>query len=186
MAAQRRDQQAGGWAFGVVAGLCVVLLAGTGAWAQGQDRQVGHTLPRRAEPWLSVTVQQDQLSVDARGADVGELLAQIGQQAHIRMRVTPSARRPISAQWAGIALDEGLRRLCRLAALSHAILYARGPGGKVVITEVRVFGEQLGGAASPAQDPLEAGARQDDPATSASSDPSPGHYIHRVLPDASG
>jgi hypothetical protein len=186
MAANRRYQQEGCWAFGVVTGLFVILLSWTGAWSQGQDLQAGHTPPRRAEKWLSVTVQQEQLSVDARGADMAELLAQIGQQASIRMLVPPSARRQISAQLAGLELDEGLRRLFRLASLSYAILYVRGPGGTVRITEVRVFGEKPGGAASLAQDPPSAGDRQEDAAASATNDQWPGHYIHRVIPDSSG
>ena len=133
-------------AFGVWGGLFVVLMAWTGAWSQGQDLPAESLRQRRPEPQLAVTVHQGQLSADVRGAEVGELLAQIGQQAGIRMRVAPSARTLISAQFVGIALDEGLRRLCRLAALNHTILYTRDPGGTVAIQEVRVFGAEPAGA----------------------------------------
>jgi hypothetical protein len=38
-------------------------------------------------------------------------------------------------------IEEGLRRLLRLASLSHLFQYAPGPSGKVVLAEVRVLGE---------------------------------------------
>ena len=58
--------------------------------------------------------------------------------------VYPPAQAPgkrVSARFAGVELEEGLRRLLRLASLSHIFLYANGPGGTVTISEVRVLGE---------------------------------------------
>jgi len=76
-------------------------------------------------------------------------LAQIGQQASIKISTGPGAGTRISTQFAGAALEEGLRRLLRLASLSHLFLYAQGPGGSVVLAEVRVWGE--GNEMSPRQ-----------------------------------
>jgi hypothetical protein len=149
MATHRWYHHEGCRAFGVLAGLFLVLISWTGVWSQGKELQAGGIHQRSPEQRLSVTVQQGQLSADVSGADVGELLAQIGQQAGIRILIAPSARRQISAQLAGIELDEGLRHLFRLASLSHTILYARGPAGTVAIKEVRVFGEGTGGASVP-------------------------------------
>lgn len=39
--------------------------------------------------------------------------------------------------------------MLRLAGLSHAIVYAQGPGGALAITEVHVVGEERGGAPGP-------------------------------------
>jgi hypothetical protein len=74
-------------------------------------------------------------------ADLGEVLAQIGRQTGIRISSGPSAGKRVSARFAGVELEEGLRRLLRLASLSHIFLYAHGPGGMVTISEVRVLGE---------------------------------------------
>ena len=149
MATHRWYHHKGCRGFGVLAGLFLVLISWTCAWSQGKELQAGSIRQRNPEQRVSVTVRQGQLAADVRGADVGELLAQIGQQAGIRMLVAPSASRQISAQFAGIELDEALRRLFRLASLNHTILYAREPGGTVAIKEVRVFGEETGGASVP-------------------------------------
>jgi hypothetical protein len=149
MATHRGYHHKGCRGFGVLAGFFLILLSWTGAWSQGKELQARSIRQRSPEQRLSVTVHQGQLSADVRGADVGELLAQIGRQAGIRMLVAPSARRQISAQLAGIELDEALRHLFRLASLNHTILYVREPGGMVAIKEVRVFGEETGGASVP-------------------------------------
>jgi hypothetical protein len=97
-----------------------------------------------------VVVQEGQLSVDLQEADLGEVLAQIGRQAGIRMSSGPSSGKRISARFAGVELEEGLRRLLRLASLSHSVLYATGPAGTVAMTEVRVLGEGKDSSPRPA------------------------------------
>jgi hypothetical protein len=127
----------------------LVVIFCTSAWSQGQEPQAGATRQRHLKKRLSVAVQQGQLSVNVQEADMGEVLAQIGEQAGFRVRLAFGAGRRISAQVASVELEEGLRHLLRLAGLNHAILYARDPGGAMVMTEVRVFGEETGKA--PAQ-----------------------------------
>jgi hypothetical protein len=136
---------------GIMAGL-LVLLPGTGAWSPGKGLYAEDTRPRRAAPERAVVVHQGQLSVDVQAADLGEVLAQIGQQAGIRISAGPSAGKTVNARFADVELEEGLRRLLRLASLSHLFLYAQGPAGTVAITEVRVVGE--GTAEPPSSAPV--------------------------------
>jgi type II secretory pathway component GspD/PulD (secretin) len=127
--------------YGIVAGLLVLLLLGTGAWSQGQGLHTEDTRQRSATQGRAVVVHQGRLSVDVRAADLGEVLAQIGQQAGMRIAVGPSTGKKVSARFTGVELEEGLRRLLRLASLNHLFLYAPGPAGTVAIAEVRVVGE---------------------------------------------
>jgi hypothetical protein len=135
---------------GIAAGLLVLLLPGTGAWSPGPGLHAEDTRPRRAAPGRLAVVQEGQLSVDVQAADLGEILAQIGQQAGIRISAGPSAGKRVSAQFADVELEEGLRRLLRLASLSHVFLYGPGPAGTVAITEVRVLGEGTAESTRPA------------------------------------
>jgi hypothetical protein len=134
---------------GIVAGL-LVLLTGMGAWSSGKGLHAEAARPQRAAPGRLVVVQEGQLSVDVQAADLGEVLAQIGQQAGIRISAGPSAGKRVSAQFADVELEEGLRRLLRLASLSHLFLYGPGPAGTVAITEVRVLGEGTAESTRPA------------------------------------
>jgi len=90
---------------------------------------------------MQVTVDEGSLSVDLREAPVREVLAMIGQQAGLRVRIDAAATRMVSAQFTAMALDQGLRRLLRVASLSYALLYTRGPTATAILHEVRVFGE---------------------------------------------
>jgi hypothetical protein len=96
---------------------------------------------RSAAAGLPVLVHDGRLSVDVQETDLGAVLAQIGRQAGIRMSAGPSAGKRVSARFADVELEAGLRRLLRLASLSHILLYTNGPGGTVTISEVRVLGE---------------------------------------------
>jgi type II secretory pathway component GspD/PulD (secretin) len=130
----------------------LVLLTAMSAWSSGKGLQAEDTRPRRATPGRAVVVQEGRLSVDVQAADLGEVLAQIGRQAGIRISAGPSAGKQITAQFTDVELEEGFRRLLRLASLSHLFLYAQGPEGTVAITEVRVLGE--GAAESPRAAPV--------------------------------
>jgi hypothetical protein len=116
-----------------VAGLLCLLIPCTGAWSQGKGLQAQDTRQRSAAKGLHVVVQEGRLSVDVQEADLGEVLAQVGRQAGIRISSGPSAGKRVSARFAGVELEEGLRRILRLASL--------GPAGKVAVSEVRVLGE---------------------------------------------
>ena len=147
MEATRQHHRIGYQFCSIVAGmLLLLLLPGTGAWSPGTSLQAEDTRPRRPAAGRAVVVQEGRLSVDVQGADLGEVLAQIGQQAGIRISAGPSAGKKVSARFADVELEEGLRRLLRLASLSHLFLYAPGPAGTVAIAEVRVVGE---GTATP-------------------------------------
>jgi hypothetical protein len=140
MVSNRQHRRTGYRTIGTVAAF-LLLIPCTGAWSQGTGRHAEATRPRGAAKGQVVVVQDGRLTVDMQGADLGEVLAQIGQQAGIRISAGPSAGKRISTRFADVELEEGLRRLLRLASLSHLFLYGPGPAGTVAMTEVRVFGE---------------------------------------------
>lgn len=137
----RHHRSKGYWLVGLVTGLLCLLIPFTGAWSQRKGLPAEDTRQRSTAKGLHVVVQEGRLSVDVQEADLGEVLAQIGRQAGIRMSSGPSSGKRVSARFAGVELEEGLRRLLRLASLSHSFLYTTGPAGTVAITEVRVLGE---------------------------------------------
>jgi hypothetical protein len=141
MVSIRHHRHMGYWIFGIFAGLLFLLIPCTGAWPQGKGPKAEDTRQRSAAKGLYVVVQEGWLSVDLQEADLGEVLAQIGRQAGIRISPGPSSGKKVSARFAGVELEEGLRRLLRLASLSHIFLYAQGPAGTATISEMRVLGE---------------------------------------------
>jgi hypothetical protein len=142
MLSNRHHHYTGYWIFGIIAGLLVLLIPCTGAWSQGKGLQAEGTRQRSATKGLYVVVQEGRLSVDVQEADLWEVLTQVGRQAGIQISSGPSSGKRVSARFASIELEEGLRRLLRLASLSHLFLYTNGPGGTVTISEVRVLGER--------------------------------------------
>jgi type II secretory pathway component GspD/PulD (secretin) len=97
---------------------------------------------------MPVVVHEGQLSVDLREAPVREVLAAIGKQAGLRVLVDASVHRTISAQFTDMALEQGLRRLLRVASLSYTLRYTWDPAATLVLEEVRVFGEAQGSAST--------------------------------------
>jgi hypothetical protein len=145
MAITRRHGHGGAKLFNVMAGLLLVLIPWMGASSQGQELSAADTHQRGREK-VYIAIQQGRLSVDLREADIGEVLVRIGQEIGIPILFAPSSGKRIGASFANVELDEGLRRLLRLASLSHTILYTQGPSGVVAIKEVRVFEEERQGA----------------------------------------
>jgi hypothetical protein len=145
MAINRRHGHGGAKLLTVMAGLLLVLIPWTGALSQGKEPNAADTHQRGREK-VYIAVQEGRLSVDLREADIGEVLVRIGQEIGIPILFAPSSGKRIGAYFANVDLDEGLRRLLRLASLSHIILYTRRPSGAVGIKEVRVFGEERQGA----------------------------------------
>jgi hypothetical protein len=90
--------------FGGLAALLLLLIPCTGAWAQGKGPPAEDTRQRGAAKGLRVVVQAGQLTVDVQDADLGEVLAQIGRQAGIRISSVPSSGQRISARFAGVRL----------------------------------------------------------------------------------
>jgi len=124
-------------------------------WGGGASLLVILLLMAVARPWagasrLQVTVHQGRLSVNLWEADLGEVLAQIHQQAGITISVRPSTEHTVSVQFTDVALDHGLRRLLQLASRSYAMRYAPGPTGEVALEEVQVFAGTPAGDQSPA------------------------------------
>jgi hypothetical protein len=114
------------WPDRVWVSLFLTLTAGTWVWAQ--------------DVHLPVVVEAGQLSIDLREAPVREVLATIGRQAGLRVRMEAGDARLVTAQFPAMALEPGLRRLLRAAALSYALEYTPGPGTTATLHAVRVFG----------------------------------------------
>jgi hypothetical protein len=125
----------------VLLSLLLALSAWTSACPQARTGDIGSAPLRSQKAHMYVTVNDGTLSVDLREAPVQEVLAMISQQAGLRVRIDAAATRMVSAQFAAMALDQGLRRLLRGASLSYALRYTRGPTATAVLDEVRVFGE---------------------------------------------
>jgi hypothetical protein len=105
-------------------------------------RDAGSTPLRPLGAQVHVTVDGGSLSVDLREAPVREVLATIGRQAGLSVRIDAVDTRMVSAQFTAMALDQGLRHLLRVAYLNYALLYTRGPAAIAILHEVRVFGEE--------------------------------------------
>ena len=153
------------WRCGVLVGLFIALTAWTSAWPL-----------RPLEARLPVTVREGQLSVNLRAAPVREVLAAISQQTGLRVRVDASVNGTVDAQFMNMALDQGLRRLLRAAALSYSLLYAPGPAATDILHEVRVFGGGRGDAPAPYDGALpervpQATARRTTPPSAAQAEP---------------
>jgi hypothetical protein len=105
--------------------LLLTLTAWTCAWSQ--------------DVRLRVAVEAGQLSVDLREAPVRAVLAAIGRQADLRVRMEAGDARTVTAQFTAMAVEPGLRRVLRAASLSYALAYTPGPGASPALAEVRVF-----------------------------------------------
>lgn len=116
------------WSCRALLGLLLVLTTWTSALPSNLSRA-----------WMHVAIHEGEISVDLRAAQIREVLTLIGQQAGLRIYFDEAANGLVDAQFSGLALDQGLRRLLRAASLSHTFLYARGPADKVVLQEVRIF-----------------------------------------------
>jgi hypothetical protein len=146
MATKRPHPTARRWSYSMLVGLLIALTTWTGAWPQARARDAGSAPPRPLGTRLHVAVRDGQLSVDLREAQMRDVLAAIGRQAGLRVRVDAAANRTVNAQFTDMELDQGLRRLLRVASLSYSLLYAPSPAATVILQEVRVFGEERGGA----------------------------------------
>ena len=110
--------------------------------AQGQTSRGGRPQEARqggSEGLAKVTVVQGRLSVDLKEADIQMVLMQIAQQAGFTLLTGPIGHKTVSVQFADMPLEQGLRRLLRLAALDHAMRSAPDAAGRVALQELRVF-----------------------------------------------
>ena len=127
------------WTFGLLAGLLFALNPWPGAWSQEKEPKASDTRRGSQEQQLRIAVREGRLSVELRDADVREVLAQIGHQAGIAIVDSTNVSRTISAQFTGMELEQGLRRLLELAFSSYSIVFAQGPAGAITIKEVHVL-----------------------------------------------
>jgi hypothetical protein len=135
MDAKHPQSTASHWRCCALIALLLALTAWTCAWPM---QSPGAELP--------VVVHEGQLSVDLWEAPVRDVLAAIGLQAGLDVYADAAANATVYAQFTGVALDEGLRRLLRAASLSYSFLYVRDPAKMVTLQEVRVFGVTPGSA----------------------------------------
>ena len=150
MVMTRRPRRQGCGIQGGVAGLLIILLLIPIVQPRAGVRPLGDVPVQRRAPRLHVAVHQGRLSVDLWEVDLGEVLAQIQQQADIPIRVSPGPGSPVSLQFTDVALDQGLRRVLQLTSRSYAMRYAPGPTGEATLQEVQVFAEAPTGAPRPA------------------------------------
>jgi hypothetical protein len=139
MGAQRSDRGSGGRLLAIGVSLLLILILGLGDWGEGQTPELQWAALRHRDRQLDIAVHHGRLSVHLWDADVGKVLAQIGQQAGIRILGDFGSEGRLSAQFEDLELEAGLRRLLRLASLNHMMLYAPGPLGGVALREVRVL-----------------------------------------------
>jgi hypothetical protein len=153
MGAQRCDRGRGGRLLAIGASLLVILILWLGDWGEGQTPELQGAPLLHRDRQLDIAVHHGRLSVLLRDADVGEVLARIGQQAGIRILGNFGSERRLSAQFEDLELEAGLRRLLRLASLSHMMLYAPGPMGGLALQEVHVLGDPKGIPSTPEEPP---------------------------------
>jgi type II secretory pathway component GspD/PulD (secretin) len=135
------DSQSPRWGCRVLLGLLMTLTVWTGTSPEARMREGAPVARGPLEAPMSVTVQEGSLSVNLQDVPVQEVIAMIGQQAGLRVRIDAAATQRVSAQFTAMALDQGLRRLLRGASLSYALLYTQGSAATASLEEVRVFGE---------------------------------------------
>jgi hypothetical protein len=135
------DSQSPRWGCRVLLGLLMTLTVWTGTSPEARMREGAHVARGPLEAPMFVTVQEGSLSVNLQDVPVQEVIAMIGQQAGLRVRIDAAATQRVSAQFTAMALDQGLRRLLRGASLSYALLYTQGSAATASLDEVRVFGE---------------------------------------------
>jgi hypothetical protein len=154
MKTDRHPPWSASWTGSLVASLCLTLIPLLGHGAHGHA----------AEPRPDMAVHQGRLSVRLQDAELGDVLAAIARQAGITIRGDPRPGRRVSTQFSGIPLNEGLRRLLRLASLSSTMVYAPSPTGAMVLTAVHVFEEVPGAAPRPqlAAEPHAEGNREEE------------------------
>ena len=150
MVTTRPHRRQGHGLWGGVASLLVIFLLVPGVWPWAGAAPPEDIPVQRRAPRLQVAVHQGRLSVYLWEADLGEVLAQIHQQAGISIRVSPGPTPTVSVQFTDVALDQGLRHVLQLASRSSAMRYAPGPTGEVTLQEVQVFAEAPAGDQSPA------------------------------------
>lgn len=127
------------WLWGVIASLLSLCICWPVHGYAARESRTQRTRQVASEGWARVTVVQGRLSVDLRDADMQAVLTQIAQQAGFTLFTGPLERQTVSVQFADVPLEQGIRRLLRLASLNHVMLSAPHVAGRVALRELRVF-----------------------------------------------
>jgi hypothetical protein len=127
------------WLWGVIASLLVLCVGWPTHGHAAAASLTQRTRQVASKEWARVTVVQGRLSVDLRDADIQTVLAQIAEQAGFTLLTGPLERQTVSVQFADVPLEQGVRRLLRLASLNHVMLTAPAAAGRVALKELRVF-----------------------------------------------
>jgi hypothetical protein len=106
---------------------------------------------------LHVEVDRGTLAVHVRNAPLAQVLRALGEQAGIQVTVSGDVSSPVTHSFAGVPLEEGIRRLAHGYSLVLTHTAAAGTSRAAMLTRVWV----LGGASTP------------DPVASATSAPEP-------------
>src|SRR5262245_12194935 len=113
---------------------------------------------------LTVEVDRGTVTVDIRNARLAQVLRVIGERAGIEVTVRGDVSRPLTQSFAGVPLEEGLRRLTR--GYSLVLTHAAAPGTSRAhrLTRVWVLGDastpDTFAAATPTPEPLAEPRRQ--------------------------
>ena len=87
---------------------------------------------------VRVAVRQGRLSVDLDRAPLGRVLAEVARQGGVMVFLDPSLENvEITARFRGLALDQGLKRICR--DRSYAMVFSTVPGRDERLTALRVY-----------------------------------------------
>ena len=144
---QQHDRRQRGRFLSELLWMLLPLLLWTGTYVQGEGTNVADT-PLNPPGELHVAIREGRLSVHIEDGNVQEVLAQIGAQAGLPIFYNARSSQRISAHFTDVELDKGIRRILRLASLSHTIMYVQGPLG-VAVKAIHVFGEEGDGASHP-------------------------------------
>ncbi len=119
--------------------LAAAILTFAGQWTRAAAAEPPTT------PRLHVTVEQGRLTVDLWNARLVRVLRLIGERAGVTMRFRGDPNATLTQSFAGVPIEEGLRRL--LQGHSLVLVYApTGKGGAPVLTEVSVVPPSLAAA----------------------------------------
>lgn len=118
---------------------------------------LAHAAEEVPHPVINVAIEQGLLKVDVRNALLAEVLRVIGERAGLRVTIRGNVETLVTESFAGVPLDEGIKRL--VGGQSSALLYASPSphGEKAPLAEVWIIGGFTGGQlpAAPEEEPSE-------------------------------
>jgi hypothetical protein len=135
----------------------LALLLSAGAVGTSTSGPVSET-EKNASPVLDVRVSRGELTVDVRDAPLAEVLRTIGEQAAVGVTLRGELRTPITESFAGVPLEDGIRRLARGHSVVVRYAASADAPGRGILTGVWV----IGGSSTP-EPSVAAGSTRRDP-----------------------